>query len=707
MPAFIKILFSQKFRILLFLTFGSVAAFAQRPIRNPLQNLGNLSGGIPGQNKIGGQGGQKDTIGFQHRNDLADSITISYRYLDSLNRGKLDSSVNDFRTYYTVPPNYQTLGNNGTAAFPVLFSPETSIGFNPGFHALDVYQFTVANTKLYNTTRPFTSLTFLQDYSTKEQIIGALHTQNIKPNWNAGIEYRLISSPGQFQNQNTNHNNYCFFSSYQGRKKRYAIDLIILGNKQIAAENGGITDLASLSNPDMKRRFTVPVNLGNNSSLSTFMVFNSGISVGNRYNNFEVLLRQHYDLGKKDSIQINDSTKEYLYYPRIRFQHTATYQQMAYKFIDNFNNYASAEGDSLFFSRNYNLTINPNAISLYFLDKWELFSNDFIIRQFPEMKNQSQFIEAGIRFENYTGSFTRPFIPRYQFEIFPSPPNIRQYFNTELHGEYRNKTRNHKWDASLSGSLYLAGFYAGDFRAAASVARFINPKWGNIKLSFENFSRSPSFIFQANSAFNLDSTSLTKKENITIATFQAGNPRFQLMFRNISIANYAYLTNYYQKDQYPGLISLFQGTISTKNKIVGHLNLYSDFIVQQTASKTPIRVPLVYTRQRVAFEGTFFKKLNLSTGLDISYNTPYKANNYSPILGRFFAQDTLTIKNLPTVDLFFNFRIRSFTMYVVGENLNTLQFKNEFGFTNNNFAAPYYPIPGLLIRLGIRWYMVN
>ena len=65
----------------------------------------------------------KRDSGFQHRNPLEDSITISYRYLDSLKINKLDSSLNDFNKYFSVPADYVTLGNNGSAAYPVMFTP--------------------------------------------------------------------------------------------------------------------------------------------------------------------------------------------------------------------------------------------------------------------------------------------------------------------------------------------------------------------------------------------------------------------------------------------------------------------------------------------------------------------------------------------------------------------------------------------------------
>ncbi|HYH15768.1 MAG TPA: putative porin, partial [Flavisolibacter sp.] len=108
-----------------------------------------------------------------------------------------------------------------------------------------------------------------------------------------------------------------------------------------------------------------------------------------------------------------------------------------------------------------------------------------------------------------------------------------------------------------------------------------------------------------------------------------------------------------------------------------------------------------------AFEGNFFRNLFLSTGLDIRYHTPYKQDHYFPLIGQFAYQDTTTIRNRPDIHAFFNFRIRSFQAYVRAENLNTLDYNNDFTFTRHNFAAPDYPYPGLVIRLGIFWSFVN
>ena len=70
-------------------------------------------------------------------------------------------------------------------------------------------------------------------------------------------------------------------------------------------------------------------------------------------------------------------------------------------------------------------------------------------------------------------------------------------------------------------------------------------------------------------------------------------------------------------------------------------------MVQHTDGAAPVKVPLLFTRSRLAYEGNFYKNLYISTGIEARYYTGYKANNYSPVMGQFVPQDTMTVKNLP------------------------------------------------------------
>lgn len=627
--------------------------------------------------------GPKDTIGFEHRDDRKDSITISFRFLDSTNRRTIDSSVNDFDKYYSVPFTYQYLGNNGAAAFPLIFEPFTKSGWDAGFHAYDIYRFTLENTRYFKTTRPYSMLGY-QLASGKEQMIKAMHTQNPRPNLNVGFDFRLISAPGFFTSQNTNHSNFRLYGNYQGKRKRYNSYVTLVGNTIRASENGGISNDSLLLNPNNKDRFSIDVNIGNASKFVN-NPFSTAIKTGNIYKDFTFLFRQSYDIGKRDSFAINDSTTEYVFYPKLRIQHSFISNTYRYGFSD-------VVADSTFYKNQYNINL-PTALDSFSLkEKWVLYSNDLSLLQFPDTKNAAQFILAGLTVQNIKGELKN---------------GNSTFYNMSVHGEYRNRTRNKLWDVLLKGEFYFNGLNTGDYTVHGTLSRYLNRRFGDVSLFFRNVNRRPSFIFDNRSSFNLDNNNSLDKENITSFGATASNPFISLGFRNHLVTNYTYFSDFYHSNQYSNLINILQLFASKKIRISKRWNWYVEAVLQQTDASAPVKVPLLFTRNRLAYEGSFFKNLNLSAGIEARYYTPYKANTYSPLLGQFVPQDTATIHNLPDINAFLHFRIKSFTAFIRAENLNTVSFENGFAFVNNNFAAPHYPTLGFMLRLGIQWWFVN
>lgn len=652
-------------------------AYAQEP--QLLNKIGDRVRSFGGAGRSSGA----DTIGFVHRDDKKDSISITFKYIDSIRSNNFDSSINDFDRYFSVPSVYQYLGNNGAAAYPLVYRPYNKPGWDPGFHAYDIYRFTLEESKFYKTNRPFTQLSY-QLASGKEQMIKAFHTQNPRPNWNFGFDYRLVSAPGFYVTQNSNHKSYRLFSNYQGKRKRYAAYLVVLGNTLKKSENGGIKNDTLLSDPNYKKRYSIPVNLGN-ASLYQPNPFLSSVNTGNIYKDFTVFVRQSYDLGKRDSVAINDSTTEYLFYPKLRLQHSFTYSTYNYFFKDE-------QADSAIYQNWYDTTLKKAIDTFYAREKWSVMKNDFSVLQFPDTKNPGQFLLLGATLETIKGTLKG---------------GTRDYHNVIIHGEYRNKTRNKLWDVLAKGEFYANGFNAGDYSAYISIARQLTKKLGGIRLFFNNVNRTPSFIFDNGSSFNLTNYSVTRKENIISFGAEANSPFISLGFKNHLITNLAYFADYYHTAQSSKVINLMQFSASKKINLTRTLKWYAELNVQLVDGSAPVKVPLVYTRNRVAFEGVFYKNLNLSTGLDIRYHTPFEAYNYSPLVGQFMPQNSVSIKNLPDIAAFLHFRIKSFTAFIRAENLNTVSFANGFGFTNNNFAALHYPMQGFMFRFGIRWGFVN
>lgn len=658
----------------------------------PASSQNSLLRKLPGSGSFGGgRSGGKGADSLAHRTGMEDSITISFRYLDTSRYGRFDSAFSDFSRRFPIPSDYIYLGNTGNAARSLIFNPIKTAGWDPGFHAYDIYQYNIPETRFFNTTRPYSELGYVLGSKT-EQMIQLLHTQNISPDWNAAFQYRLVNAPGYYKNQNTNHNSYRLNSFYQSKNRRYHNFFIVINNKVQSAENGGIMgdqdyldDVKSYNN-----RLLIPVQLGNNVS-STQTVFSSTINTGTKYKNFTFMLRQQYDLGKKDSV-VTDSTVVHLFYPKLRVEHTFRSTSYTYGFYDLASSLQNP--DTGFYRRYYGFLKNPDTVSI--VDKWNELVNDLSVYQFPDEKNAQQFIKVGGTLQNLRGVFDA---------------GEHKFYNIFIHGEYRNKTRNQKWDIEANGQLYLAGFNAGDYSGVVSLKRYISRQIGYLTAGFQNANRTPSFVFNSESSFNFGGTDGFNKENITNIFGSLEQPRFKLKLTGnyYLITNYTYFRDHYHPDQSAALFNLLQVTADKEFRLAKHWKWYAQVTMQQKAGSAPVNVPLIFTRNRIGFEGNLgFKNLQFMFGTELKYHTPYKADGYSPVLGQFYYQDTTTIRlRMPEIDLYLHFRIKSFTAYIRAENLNSLRIRDQFGFTNNNLAAPLYPYPGLLIRLGIFWSFVN
>ena len=659
-----------------------------------------LPRGLPrlpgGGGRGGGSGGQGGGDSLKRRDRMEDSITIMYHYLDSTHNSVFDSTLSDFTVRYPIPATHVYLGNTGNATRSILFSPPLKAGWDPGFHAFDVYNWKLENVRFFNTTRPYSELGYVLG-SNSQQIIELVHTQNIRPYWNINLQYRLISAPGFFKNQNTNHNNYLVSSWYQSPKKRYNNYVALVSNKLQSAENGGILNKSYLDDPLFNKRFTIHIKMGGDPQFGTDF-FSSALNTGNRYKEFNFMVRQQYDLGKKDSI-VTDSTVIPLFYPRLRFEHTFKFGKYKYSFLDlmDLSSQNNNRPDSGFYDSVYNYTV-PDNDSIRIQDNWRELSNDFSIYQFPDARNLHQFVKLGIEYQLLQGEFDSGRVKASLHNII-------------AHGEYRNRSRNQKWDIEAFGRLFLNGFNSGDYHAYISLQRLLSKSIGSLQAGFENVNRSPSFLYDNRSSFYFDDPAKSFSKENTLHFFAVSRVpklRLQLSADYFLISNYLYFSSYYKREQEKALFNFLRINASKVFKISKRWNLYSDIWMQQKTGSVELNTPLVFTRQRLAFEGNFFKNLNLSTGVEVRYHTPYKADNYSPVMGQFFYQDTATISNLPEFAAFLHFRIRSFKGYIRTENLNTLRY-NDSGltFTRNNYATPDYVYPGLVIRFGIYWSFVN
>jgi len=621
---------------------------------------------------------KRDSSFLQHRNDLADSITIYYKLYNSNKRELLDSTLDDFNKRYLLPYYVYNMGNYGTAVKSLLFNTCFKAGFDAGFHQYDLYNFSIENTKFYNTTKPFTSMSYLLG-SNSEQIIDLLHTQNHKNNFNFSLEYRFSNTPGFLRSQNASNSNMRITAHYQSPTKRYEYYMVFINNKNSSSENGGLDSIQKLNSLALNDPFELDTRLGN--TANTYRnPFNTTVNTGNLYNNTQFLFRHHYDFGQKDSIKVNDTTQIKLFYPRLSLQHSLLVESSTYHYFDNLP-------DSISYSKDFNFKYNSSTIS--FKDYWSSVRNEFSFLTFPDKKNISQYLKLGIAIQLYKGTFN---------------DSLKSSFHDFLAvGEYRNRTKNNVWDIDASGQLYLNGFHAGDYDAQVRLKKVLSKSIGDLSVGFQNINSSSSYIFTPYTGFYLNDKQNFKKQNVTKLWIEYDNIGNKLLLRGeyFLINNYLYFDSFFSARQYATLFNVLHVTAEKKFKITKHLNWYLDGHLQQATGNAPVNIPLLLMRNRIAFEGNFYHNLFLSTGLEAKYYSNYAPSNYSPFTGQFFYQNSYHTNNYPEVNYFFNFRIKSFKMFSRVENLDALI------NSHYNIHTPSYPNPALWYRIGIWWNFIN
>ena len=671
---------------LLFLMLGFHSQLLAQP-----RNIGQLSTTQQGTGTVGydSQGRMirktKGNDSLQKRDSNADSITIFYKYFDSSRLRTMDSSINDFTSRFPLPYYYHNLGNYGTAAQSFFFNPIMKPGFDAGFHQYDVYGFTLENSKLYQTTRPYTELAYVLG-SKAEQLINVVHTQNRKSNLNFSLEYRFSNAPGNLKNQNASQNNFRFTTHYQTLNKRYEVFFIYLSNKSASSENGGLQDVKKLDSLALNDPYELETRLGKAGTAGR-NPFNTGVLTGNIYKNSTLFIRHHYDFGTKDSV-VTDSVTYKIFYPRFRIEHSFKLNSSSYNFFDN-------NVDSARYFDYFNARVFSNSF-ISFKDAWNDVNNEFSLISFPDKNNLSQFLKAGINLQNVKGTFDDTIA-------------TTSFYNVSVNGEYRNRTRNQIWDIEARGEFFLNGFNTGDYSAYISMKRQLSKKLGFLNLGFQNVNRSPSFIFDDKSRFPVLNRTDYSKENIIRFFGLFENPKngWKLGGEYFAVTNFMYFDNFFSAKQYATLFNVIHLNAEKKFHLSRYWNWYTEIHLQQTTGQPPVNIPLFLTRNRIAFEGNFATNLFLSTGIEFRYNTGYKADNYSPFIGQYFVQNSNTITNRPDINAFVHFRIKSFKGFFRLENLNTLDVSKGFSFSKLNFNSNQYPGTGLWVRFGLWWSFVN
>ena len=159
-----------------------------------------------------------------------------------------------FSPIYNYNPVYKNgfsntfLGNSGQAAITNDFNARNYNHLFLFAIPYTMYLNKPENILHFNTRKPYSELKYLSS-GTKddsEQILSALHTQNVNEFVNVGLFYDLIASKGMYVDQNVSTNRLNLYGSYD--KDDYSFTTSLHYNGYKAQENGGLLDVEDFKN---------------------------------------------------------------------------------------------------------------------------------------------------------------------------------------------------------------------------------------------------------------------------------------------------------------------------------------------------------------------------------------------------------------------------------------------------------------------------
>jgi hypothetical protein len=526
----------------------------------------------------------------------------------------------------------------------------------------------------FNTTTPYTRL-FYETGGPKgrsENLLRALHTQNISPNLNFGVSYNLISSDGQYQNQKTKLYDFTFFTSY--RKMRYGLDFVMNSNRINNEENGGLFEDDSLEEDEDSQN--LQVNL-------------SGVQ--SKLTNFNFMMNHTYGIGEeKEIINNQDSTyadTSYVYSVEVKYNFHA--ESNSWQFKENTINREFYNQDALY---NQNSTFDK-VENTNIKNSFQLVFNE----------NENKWIRLGARFgilnEFKKYNLRRPISGNTSLK--QTDENIH---NTQLLASlFSESGKSINWTAI--GKYTFEGYRQNDFDLSYKMTKWIGEKENGHGFSVKGQLKSttPNFIIEEYYGNHQKWENNFDKITELKAGIEYFNKKRQLkvggQFRQIE--NFIYFGSDALPNQTSKSLRVVSGYLE-KNFKLGKFHLNQKLVGQNSSDDFFLSLPTFSVYSNNYYQNTFFDgALGLQTGIAVHYNTAFYAPKYMPATGQFYNQKEKKIGDYPKVDIYFNFRIKRTRFFFMYEHANA-----SFG-SKDYFSSLHYPINPAMFKYGLIWTFYN
>lgn len=603
-----------------------------------------------------------------------DSLNRPAHYYFWDNRNQLytvdTSIVNLDESTYTYGENeWQVIGNTGLAAYALSFPLQNRFGFKMGMTQFDPYRFEMDKIRFFEQKRPFTQIR-MDIGLERDMHIQAAHAQKFKNGLSFGVDYHRINSQGYYQNQKSNDNCFNLYLRYQRPSNKWETNLLFTMNNILAAENGGFSeDIVALNETAVTKELYDVYSLNGK----------------NHYRDFDFKFIQRFNLGTKYNTKINDSTEITLFQPRFAVDFALTAGTNLFEYYE-----PGIYDDSVAYYKTFDLT--GDSLKNRTTDThWgaEIWLNYLGYKQFSTSpKNDFYLMNIGLDFEQHK---------------LKQSNTYHIYSDLALKANFQsNPAVNSKLNWMLNAKYGLFGFIAGELTADVKIsyplrnwlpeahAGYSSVKPGYRQMQYDQY---PDFSY---------THLFSNVKTITVgASILQEKWKLKVYGDYFILNNYVFMNDSFEFEQLNKSLSLVKfGLI--KNFEFKHIHLDNEVKAQWISDKNSFALPNLLLKHSLYYQNRMFKKkLEFSVGIDLRYKTNYYSPGYNPVLGYFYEQRSLKERQLPVLDAFINFKVKTMRFYFKGINLT--EGLGQLG----NYAAYRYMIEPRNFRGGVMWRFLD
>ncbi len=567
---------------------------------------------------------------------FADSTLVQFHQYDPVRRQRLP---------------WASLGNLGSAAYPLFFDVAKRQGFDVGIHAWDLYLRAVEQIPYYRVSIPFSNLYYSQGQAQDDARFKGQFSRNFAHQLNFSLDHQAINNLGAFNNQRTRVISLGMGLWWQRLGGRYQAFLTFAENNMQAQEPGAIGPPPA---DTLVAAFTLATTLDE-----------AYVRFANRDWSWFHLLRLKADSSSQHRFDW-------------RIGHRMTVQQHTYKYFDS-----NPPADTSFYR-----LLQTDDRGLRQFVRWQTLANRFFLRLHRPQQAPPAF-ELGI-------------VHRYhQLYQEPRDSNLHDLF---VQGDLQWQWRQQLY---LSANAHMGLWQnLGEYKIAASLSMALGQAGRLSGGMLAQRYRPPLLAQQAWISHQRVWQNALQPigERALWGHYQLAAQAMELEVRYVQVHNYLWWDSLATPQQATTPVHYWRVWLS-KDFAFGPLHL-DNRLLWQRASSTVLRLPTWYAAHSLYLQGSIFRKaMEARIGIDARFITRWQPVAWMPLLGQFYLQEAISYSITPLIDLHVAFRVKTFRFFFKVENLVPYIDKQYYALIAHHYLP--YGLQGGGMRFGLSWRLMN